>query len=401
MPREVRRLPCSLSENSRNSFMPLEAATLSLSFLRTTCSQASADLTIPESQVDAAFLNPIPSPALHQDLLSLLSLVYTAVTKISLALRPTDPSWTASLAPLKELTAYVAALMICASRFTSTVHGSALREDVVSSVKHVICGIEELAGVFVNQALGSGNTQDYLLRTAEVHELIESAKSVPQNNAGAVKTRLSSDINALEDAWREVGEMAVEHDAEGESSDIDYEIDDDGWAGLGMTAAKMDRNERERTQNVCFILSTLRTSLRMPLTLQVQSLLRYVVLLQKQVIVLLPSSSQSNLPNLTLDQLPFLSSKLTSTTDDLVSALYPPQDSLSILEELKSWLQNIKTLETTVSRMLDEGLSLEDQMGNMNLSAGVDQKTGATKWFDTCFNQIYVVAMDLERSLAS
>lgn len=188
----------------------------------------------------------------------MLSFLHGSVTKLALALKPSSPTYGASLAPLKELSENVASLTFCARLFHPETHGRNLVQEVKSIVTDVILAIGSLVQTFLNiEATGShvstGQAGDeYMVRTATVHDVIDKARN-PQNglskdNLEAVRKRWMQDRDSLADGLREVDEMV-----EDESSQIDegVEDDEDGWDELGIgSSSRMDKNELERTKKV-------------------------------------------------------------------------------------------------------------------------------------------------------
>lgn len=84
----------------------------------------------------------------------------------------------------------------------------------------------------------SGSTEEYLVRTGEVHELIDTAKknnSLSLNNRDAVRAVFARDHESLKDAAEELQEICKPVDENG--SDDDGEDDfDDGWEELGISS---------------------------------------------------------------------------------------------------------------------------------------------------------------------
>jgi len=192
---------------------------------------------------------------------------------------------------------------------------------------------------------------------------------------GAVRKKWEQDRGMLEDAVREVGEMVEEEEGGGGGE----EEDDDGWDELGLgNGRKMDKNELERTK-------------------QVHALLRLTTLLHKRILIDLLSSSSSttpSLPNSPLDALLLHSTALLTSTDDLISTLYTPQNPTSIRTELTTLIDVVRTLQSGLHTAgFFATIGLEDQLRQMSIQ-GDGKKTGKDikKWFDTCFEQIYKIS---------
>jgi hypothetical protein len=137
----------------------------------------------------------------------------------------------------------------------------------------------------------------------------------------------------------------------------------------------------------------------------VHALIRITCLLHKQILSILSPPSQPHPPNDIADQLPPISSTLLTTTDDLVSSLYPPQDAPSLSTELASWLQNIRSLEKVLEgfwRLTPDPPPLEQGLSEIHLGEP-SEKGGLIKgkrWFQTCFTQIFKLGDQLVADLA-
>jgi hypothetical protein len=193
---------------------------------------------------------------LHKDLISLLSLVYSDVTKLSIALKPSKPTYSASAAVLKELSSHILALSANVNLFDEKVHGAALIKEARTLVRDVIEAVNGLIQTFLDlnaegrpATSGSGAAgEEYLIKTGAVHALIERARSptgLSMDNRNAVRKQWAEDRGTLEDALKEVNE-AIE-DAEQEGDDEPGEDDqwaaenDAEWAELGISSAKMTK----------------------------------------------------------------------------------------------------------------------------------------------------------------
>lgn len=84
--------------------------------------------------------------------------------------------------------------------------------------------------------------------------------------------------------------------------------------------------------------------------------------------------------NVVLDDLSALSHTLLSASDDLVSTLYTPQDPQNVATELGYFRKIISDIQAS----LVKPDVLETQLDRLSL----DNKNGS-KWFDTCFIQLY------------
>lgn len=115
--------------------------------------------------------------------------------------------------------------------------------------------------------------------------------------------------------------------------------------------------------------------------------MRLTQLLHKRVLRDILSTSQEPPSNATLDSLSSLSHTLLSASDELVSTLYTPQDPRNVETELRSFRKIISDFQASLVKP-----GLETQLENLSL--GNDNKS---KWFDTCFVQLYkaVDALDV------
>ena len=207
--------------------------------------QASLTLLSHNCALSVAALNPkpdapeLPLSSLRTDFISLLSLIYSNTTKLSIALNPSNPTYSAALTPLKDLITHSATLASNASSFLPNVHGRALIAEVHSTAKGVLTALQELAHAHlflltnpaskdIAVAASSKDKKDaYLAKTAIVHELITRAKA-EDHPQGISRT----DLIAVRKRWREHSEIIADAAAtlEIEVSLPDSEDDgDDGW----------------------------------------------------------------------------------------------------------------------------------------------------------------------------
>lgn len=219
---------------------------LSLTLVVQTCNAALAS-TPPPPQ-------PQSLDVLHKDLLSLFSLLYAATTKLSLALNPSHPTYSASLAPLKDLADHLSALFHCTSFFVPAAHGATLVQEVVSLVKDAIESIRALAQKFIeieasDSRQSSGKAGDeYMVRTATVHSVLDRARALSANNLLAVRKRWTEDAASLKDGFREVSDMVEDEES---AENPDEPMFDDGWGEIGIgKSQKMSPEELERTKKV-------------------------------------------------------------------------------------------------------------------------------------------------------
>ncbi|KAJ7774823.1 hypothetical protein B0H16DRAFT_1880040 [Mycena metata] len=317
---------------------------------------------------------------LHKDLLSLLSLLYAATTKLSLSLKPSGPTYSASLSPLKDLADRVSALFHCANLFVPDTHGATLVREVHSLVRDVIESIRALAQTFLDiEASGlrqsSGQAGDeYMVRTATVHSVLDRARALSANNLLAVRKRWSEDAASLDDGFHEVADMVEEAQSADDLEEDPDEMFDDGWGEIGFgKGQKMNPEELERTKKV-------------------HGILRLAQLLHKRILRDILATTKQPPDNSTLDALSSLSHTLLSASDELVSTLYTPQDPTKMETEACSFRKLISDFQASLAKPD----ALETQLGALSLGSN-----NASKWFDTCFVQLYKAVDALSDSLRS
>ncbi|KAJ6630800.1 hypothetical protein B0H10DRAFT_855976 [Mycena sp. CBHHK59/15] len=335
-----------------------QKAVLSLTLVQQSCNETLAALA------------PQPShqtvDVLHKDLVVLCTLLRAATTKLSLALKPSSPTYSASLSPLKDLADHVFALFHCANMFDPTIHGTTLVTEIVALVRDAIESIRALVQTFLDVETNdarqsSGQAGDeYMVRTAAVHSVLDKARELPTNNLLAVRKRWSEDAASIDDGLREVGDMVEDAESPGDSDDTMF---DDGWDELGLGEhKKMDPEELARSK-------------------QVHGILRLSTLLHKRILSDVLSIAREPSSNTTLDTMSSLSHALLSASDELVSTLYTPQDSVNMDAEVRSFRKIISDLQASVV----DTESLETQLEGLSLG----RNNGSKKWFDACFVQIF------------
>ena len=202
-----------------------------LTALSQTCTQSIlAVKTAPDTQDN-------PLSTLRTDFLSLLSLIYSNTTKLSIALNPSTPAYSAAVRPLKDLITHASTLASNASLFLPGVHGRTLTAEVHSVAKSVLIALADLARAHLSlitraRADATSGTEEYLSKTAVVHELIAQAKAVhPQglsrSNLVAVRKRWLEHAETVSDA-----EAMLEFECFASDDDDDDNKDPelgDGW----------------------------------------------------------------------------------------------------------------------------------------------------------------------------
>lgn len=112
---------------------------------------------------------------------------------------------------------------------------------------------------------------------------------------------------------------------------------------------------------------------------QVHQVLRLTTLLHKRIFLDL-LAHPSSAPVAAFDALLVQSNLLLSTSDDLVSALYAPQDPTYVYAEILELSKIATALQTQLAVFTDELTS--------QLVEDATVSTSDKKWFDTCVDQI-------------
>ncbi|KAF8628412.1 hypothetical protein AX15_003934 [Amanita polypyramis BW_CC] len=319
------------------------AALLALAVVLHACTDAvrnpdrSQDLG--PADVDAALV--------RSDLISLLALLHHSTTKLSLALKPSSPTYSASLAPLSDTASHVIAISQC-TRLFKPPNGLTLANEAASLVKEIIESVRSLAQTLLDIEVNRDRTNsghagdDYLVRTAAVHDLIDKADGLSVDNVTAVRKIWLSCQASLDDGYNELVRMT-------ENGLNEEEEVEDGWDELGLVMETLSPTEVERTKKA-------------------QAILRMSTLLHKRVGRDLLSVSYRSELNPHLDLLPQCSSALLVASDDIIASMYGPQNTQDLATELTLFKNVIENLQSPVTALLQ----------------------GKTKlWFATCFEQIF------------
>jgi hypothetical protein len=112
--------------------------------------------------------------------------------------------------------------------------------------------------------------------------------------------------------------------------------------------------------------------------------------LHKRILRDILSTSQESPNNSTLDALSSLSHTLLSASDELVSTLYTPQDQEKMETELRSFRKLISDFQAS----LVKPDALETQLESLSMASN-----NGSKWFDTCFVQLYKAVDALDDGL--
>ncbi|KAN0123862.1 hypothetical protein V8E52_002352 [Russula decolorans] len=239
----------------------------------------------------------LPLSSLRTDFLSLHSVVYSNTTKLSIALNPSNPTYSATAIPLKDLITHSSTLASNASSFLPDVHGRALTAEVHSTATDVLTALQELAHAHLSLLAKSASKDDaaiptskttndtYLAKTGVVHELIAQAKAdhpqgLSRTNLIAVRKRWREHSDLVADAAAVLEIEADPPDDDDENIDDDF---DDGWGDISdpgkqspeqVELAKKIFNVVERTSTLFIdIRSTLLSPPRAPAQLPPNALL--------------------------------------------------------------------------------------------------------------------------------
>ncbi|KAJ8521608.1 hypothetical protein ONZ45_g1714 [Pleurotus djamor] len=351
----------------------------SLAALKSNCSFLSSNLasaTTTTTTVTTTDAHQPPLPVVLNDLRSLLSLIYSSVTKLAVALKPSSPTWTAASTPIKEISDRVAALSHCVLLIDPSVHGALVRREAQGNIVDVFEAISSLAQTFLTVDSTSNASEVYLQKTGTVHDLIDKAKATSPDNVAAARNKWAQDRDTFADGVTELHEMIM--DAEGDSDDII----DDGWDELGLgPSRKMDATELNRSRKAYTVL-------------------RMVSLLHKRVLqdLLTPQLSTSRPPTI-YDRLCTVSTTLQSAADDFVASLYVPQNILKVQEAHQAFQEATKSLHTQITEhfLSPTPSTLAEQLERVSLAPSEHKPTSAprleagsqaAKWFRTCIDQL-------------
>ncbi len=257
-------------------------------------------------------------------------------------------------------------------------------------------------------AEGAGD--DYLVRTGTVHDTVEMARrKLPTDNVAAVNKRWKADRGMLEDSLEEINGM-VEDDDQAEDALGEDELDDE-WDELGFGSTnKMSEVELERTKKV-----RLNTSLPLRTVnltkLKIQPLARFVTLFHKRVAPDVLGSLPSSPPdpdalNQTIDALPPLSNSVVVAMEELVAALYAPQNPTTLAASVSSLVQAIHAVHASITTdMLLPPGNLEKDMNSLSINgvkdSGEKKVKDPRKWFGSCLVQIDKTAKAVDDMLSS
>ncbi|KAF8503565.1 hypothetical protein F5888DRAFT_1663240 [Russula emetica] len=297
----------------------------SLTLLAQTCALSIAAIRTNST------VQQLPFSSLRTDFISLLSVIYSNTTKLSIALNPSNPTYSATTIPLKDLITHSSTLASNASSFLPNVHGRALTAEVHSTATDVLTALQELAHAHLSLLIKSASKDDaaistsktandtYLAKTGVVHELITQAKAdhpqgLSRTNLIAVRKRWGEHSGLVADA---AAVLEIEADPPDDDADADADADfDDGWGDLSdpgkqspeqVELAKKIYNVVERTST---LFDDIRRALLSP-----------------------PRAPAQPPPNALLDDLLDSAPPLVAAVDELATHIYDTPDEPSPLDE--------------------------------------------------------------------
>ncbi|KAF8844967.1 hypothetical protein BDN67DRAFT_942534 [Paxillus ammoniavirescens] len=376
-----------------------QKAIVALTFNSQTCTAALSALTIRNEDSKLATPQTTDLSVILKDLDSLLALIYNLATKLSLALKPSSPTYSASFPLLQDLAKHTSGVVHCMGLLQEDLHGATLIKNVTSRVKEIIEALRALIQTFLNHAArgpqiadSRASGEEYLVRTGTLHDLITNAKGpssgIPKDNQTAVCQLWKSDKESLEDNFQEVDRMIKEAERGDGDGDMGDNLDD-GWDELGIDdSAKMDKDELARAKNV-------------------HQILRLTTLLHKRILLDL-LASPAPAPVSAFDDLLVQSNFLLTTSDELVSTLYTPQDPSSVRQETMALARVAAKLHSQVAILFSATDELEKQLSALDIESSAftpapttqpSKKKADKKWFETCFDQIAKLCGTLSESL--
>ncbi|KAL9715123.1 hypothetical protein Ac2012v2_001782 [Leucoagaricus gongylophorus] len=356
-------------------------------------SKATFTILSDPTENTSSSLDAFDLSSLYRDFLSLLSLIYVSTTRLSLVLKPSSPSYTASLEPLKELSERIASLPHCV-RFIQADHGKTLAAEAYAIARDVTEALRCLIQTFIhsenqNSSKSKDAATEYLTKTGALHDVIENAhgpSGFSENNFIAVRKVWKRNQDTLDDSLVEICE-ALENAEKPEGSMEDGIIFDDGWEEFGIPFVKPSASEFETMKKI-YTIARLSTLFHQQILEDVLSAL----------VASLPLSRETNEM---LDELADASSNFLSSSDNLISTMYSPQDKKQISLELHEFRRQLLVLQSGIESFIPEG-SIEEQLADLRLSKTTeltDHNTKLRKWCTTCVNQINKNALELAPEL--
>ncbi|EIM90019.1 uncharacterized protein STEHIDRAFT_108626 [Stereum hirsutum FP-91666 SS1] len=360
-----------------------------------TCSSLSTALASPTPPSP-----PLPLPSLRKDLISLLSLIYSDATKLSIALKPPKPTYSAGISTTKEFTTHISTLGSNAASFDPNVHGRTLTEEVHRLALSVLDAVRELAHAHRNLLQEGGSKgmtgaagEDYLVKTAAIHDIVSRAKSdspsgLSQDNIQAVRKRWNAHGETLNDAVEELDEFIKSAEEDGDEDEDDDEEqggdgdDNDGWAEAGFDFGS---SNKKKSPEQIQLAQTLR-----PLIHHISKVCAYA----GKTMLISPSSTPSQNPGpppnpspSSLDALLSTASALTISSDELVSRIEDPSD---LIEARNEFADAIDELAKAVDGLwVDAGAGAGEEGKVDDEQKGKEGKRkGSRIWFGLHFANV-------------
>lgn len=381
-----------------------ELALLALHRVLDTSKATFTFLSDPTSNVGLS-LDALDFSSLHRDFLTLLNLIYVSTTRLSLVLKPSSPSYSASLEPLKELSERIVSLPHYVQLIQAG-HGKTLAAEAYVIARDVTEALQHLIQTFIsihseNSSQSKEAVAEYLTRTGALHDLIENARKMSGfsgNNLVAVRKVWKRNQETLNDSLKEIRD-ALEKAENPEGSTEDGIKFDDGWEEFGIPSVKPSATELETMKKVDLTVQVINSILNNP---QIHTIARLSTLLHQRILkdilsILVPSVPFSKATNRMLDDLAAVSSNFISSSDNLISTMYPPQVIEQISLESQELQCQLLLLQSGIEPFLPRD-SIEERLANLQLtktSAIKDRNHKLRKWCAACVDQIYKSTLEL------
>ncbi|KAI0306581.1 hypothetical protein B0F90DRAFT_1665833 [Multifurca ochricompacta] len=326
-------------------------------------------------------LNKTQLSTLRFDFISLLSVLYSNTTKLSIALNPSNPTYSAAITPLKDLIIHSSTLASNASYFLPNVHGRALTAEVHSTAKSILTALQDLVhahhSLLISLANNDGDSvpekETYLSKTAIVHELITQAKAdQPQGLS-------TSNLIAVRKRWREHSDIIADAEKmlEIEAFPSDHPDDDgfdDGWGDPELDLGGSDKQSPEQIELAKRILVVVqRTS----------ALFNDIC---STLLLPLRSSGQASPPNVLFDDLLDSAPPLVAAVDELATQIYDTPDVPSHLDEGRDGF----------ARALTAVISAVEAIGKGREDSRPSSEMGSKAYFIEQFTRLNVAVQSVQ-----
>ncbi|EJD44096.1 hypothetical protein AURDEDRAFT_185146 [Auricularia subglabra TFB-10046 SS5] len=322
--------------------------------LKAAASTAAAALDALQATQNSNAAPAIELAVLRKDYTSILTLLYSAVTKVALALRPPKQEWKAALQPINDMGSATVALSSCASLFSVQHHGASLRTQARNLASDVLRTVQQLASTIED------DTEDLYVRTGALHDAIDRARNeLPASELDAVRDLFRANQACLDDGLPELQELI-------EEDECDHVENDDDWDAFGdeFASSKLSPEERQRVK-------------------EAYPLVKLITQLHKKILSDYLSPKRD--PQLSMQQLEAirpLSTDILSRFEDVVAALYGPQEAGVVHAAVSAILSTVASVKPLVLPGQDD---ISTGMEGLSLSS---EPSKSTKWFQLCFAQI-------------